>query len=179
MESDLEYVISKLKEFEEYKNIEDWVKFFHKDFNWLLEILYQKYIEENDMKNIKLLNEKFPITTCCIGELLYSACESANEEMIKFIVDKSLDIIRNNSHIIQVFFDRNLISDKISMIQYFISKGLDLSSFECYTEYIIEKSKERSDVLRESLISKYYSPENIEKWSVYLNKPFDEVIEVM
>jgi hypothetical protein len=33
--------------------------------------------------------------------------------------------------------------------------------------------------LKEELVAKYYSPENIEKWSVTYNKPFDEVIEVM
>ena len=49
----------------------------------------------------------------------------------------------------------------------------------CYTKYMFEKCKERSDLLREGLIQKYHSPENIEQWSVYLNKPFDEVIEIM
>ena len=48
-----------------------------------------------------------------------------------------------------------------------------------YEEVMIEKSKERSDLLKEELIAKYHSPENIEKWSVYYNKPFDEVLEVM
>lgn len=48
-----------------------------------------------------------------------------------------------------------------------------------YNDYIIKKSKKRSDLLREELVAKYHSPENIEKWSVYLNKTFDEVIEVM
>jgi ankyrin repeat protein len=52
-----------------------------------------------------------------------------------------------------------------------------------YNENIVsvrlKKSKERSDLLREELTAKFHSPENIEKWSVYLNKPFDEVIEVM
>jgi hypothetical protein len=41
------------------------------------------------------------------------------------------------------------------------------------------KPKERSDVLREELIAKYHSPENIEQWSIYLHKSFDETIEVM
>ena len=49
----------------------------------------------------------------------------------------------------------------------------------CYTKYMFEKCKERSDLLREGLIQKYHSPENIEQWSVYYNKPFDEVIEIM
>jgi Leucine-rich repeat (LRR) protein len=42
-----------------------------------------------------------------------------------------------------------------------------------------KRHKARCDILKEELVAKYYSPENIEKWSVTYNKPFDEVIEVM
>jgi hypothetical protein len=50
---------------------------------------------------------------------------------------------------------------------------------ECYDKYMKFKSKERSDLLREDLVMKYYSPENIEKWGLKFNKPFDEVQEIM
>jgi ankyrin repeat protein len=43
----------------------------------------------------------------------------------------------------------------------------------------LKKAKERSDVLREELIAKYYAPENIEKWGVAYDKPFDEIQEIM
>jgi hypothetical protein len=49
----------------------------------------------------------------------------------------------------------------------------------CYTKYMKSKAKERSDVLREELIVKYYAPENIEKWSVCYGRDFDEVQEIM
>ena len=42
-----------------------------------------------------------------------------------------------------------------------------------------KKSKDRSNFLREELIAKYMSPENIEKWGLAYNKPFDEIIEIM
>jgi ankyrin repeat protein len=45
--------------------------------------------------------------------------------------------------------------------------------------YYIPKAKERSEVLKEELIKKYYSPENIEKWSLAYNKDFDEVQDLM
>lgn len=48
-----------------------------------------------------------------------------------------------------------------------------------YDEIIKIKSKERSLLLIEDLLAKYHSPENIEQWSVMLNKPFDEVMEIM
>ena len=43
----------------------------------------------------------------------------------------------------------------------------------------MSKAKEHSDLLKEDLIKKYYSPENIEKWSVTYNKDFDEVQDLM
>jgi ankyrin repeat protein len=43
----------------------------------------------------------------------------------------------------------------------------------------IKQAKERSNILREELIAKYYSPENIEKWGVAYGKDFDEIQEIM
>ena len=89
------------------------------------------------------------------------------------------------------------INELLEIIKYLISKGADIYLFttagcrlgrfeeikpyimKIYNEYMFEKSKERSDILREGLIQKYMSPENIEQWSMYYNKPFDEVIEIM
>jgi hypothetical protein len=98
---------------------------------------------------------------------------------------KFLNVQRIRSRHIYNYIDHKAIYT----IRYLINKGADIDLIvnkdhkkevmKYYNDYIIKNSKERSDVLREELISKYHSPENIEKWSVMLNKPFDEVIEIM
>jgi hypothetical protein len=42
-----------------------------------------------------------------------------------------------------------------------------------------KRHKVRCDLLKEDLIKKYYSPENIEKWSITYNKDFDEIQDIM
>lgn len=63
---------------------------------------------------------------------------------------------------------------------YYIYGKDEISDFEeCKRNAIMKLCKERSSILKEELVAKYMNPENIEQWSVYLNKPWDEVIEIM
>jgi ankyrin repeat protein len=74
---------------------------------------------------------------------------------------------------------------RIEIVKLLLDRGADIDNLgQRDNEYILKnyyipKAKEHSELLKEELVAKYYSPENIEKWSLYYNKPFDEVIEVM
>ena len=127
MDTDTEYVLSKILETGGLSRL-DIEKL---DFNHLLEILYHNYITNNDIENIELLYQRFNILPN-IFELFYTACKEASVELIKFIFEKipeSYNIFDRFNMFANVLFQNNKV-DKISMMKYFISKGLNLLKFE-------------------------------------------------
>lgn len=72
---------------------------------------------------------------------------------------------------------------QLSEFKHFIHyKDEIMNVYNIYEKMKMVKAKERSDLLREELIAKYLSPQNIEKWALcleYNSKSFDEIIEIM
>jgi ankyrin repeat protein len=116
-------------------------------------------------------------------KLLSIACEEGYFEIAKLLIEKGADVNAKDYHGYKALD----YTYKIEIFNLLLDNGADISSHLLVTKdnncmlkkYYMSKSKERSDLLREELIKKYYSPENIDKWSVYYNKPFDEVQEIM
>jgi hypothetical protein len=131
----------------------------------ILEILITKPLERSSEKiKTKMLSELYDIYSIPILPSLPGMSyeeEKEKEEKYNFISQLSFE----NGIDINIYKHKNL-------------KNKELLT-QKYNNYILQKSKERSDLLREELVSKYHSPGNIEKWSVYLHKSFDETIEVM
>jgi ankyrin repeat protein len=76
--------------------------------------------------------------------------------------------------------------DCFNIIKLLIDRGADINHLldnkdnnYILKKYYMSKAKETSNLLREELIAKYYCPENIEKWSITYNKPFDEIQDIM
>jgi hypothetical protein len=115
---------------------------------------------------------------------LVFAIGNNNLEMVKYMVDHGAHInhdSKNSSYKDEIEYIYKQCNS-IEIIEYLLQKNIiDNNSkiYKKYEEMIKMKTKERSDLLREELVSKYHSPENIEKWSLMLNKPFDETIDVM
>ena len=113
---------------------------------------------------------------------LLIAISKNNIEITKYLINNGADIRKTQSLYVSGFSGFGCLnimhSEYFEMLKYLdeIDFGLDNEELNFLLKL---KSKEQSDLLREELIAKYHSPENIEQWSVYYNKPFDEVIEIM
>ena len=150
-----------------------------------------KYLIKNSIEHPNINGSTFEPTA------LYYAVEDNNLEMVKFLVENGATIWIIDSSNIKDFDDSPAFKGNIEYFEVFeylfnnyiesryhntgeiALKKEDSCICKEYEKLKILKSKKRSDLLREELIAKYHSPENIEKWSIYFNKPFDEVLEVI
>ena len=115
-------------------------------------------------------------------KLLSIACEEGHFEIAKLLIDNGADVNAKDKYGYRALD----YTYNIKIFNLLLDNGADINPLlvtmynNCMLKkYFMYKSKERSVLLKEELIAKYYSPENIEKWSVTYNKPFDDVIEVM
>ena len=96
------------------------------------------------------------------------ACEKGHFEISELLIYNDADVYVKNHH-------GKMASD-------YLNSNLRRKLEECLKynkKYYMSKAKDRSNLLREELVSKYWSPENIKKWSLAFNKDFDEVFEIM
>jgi ankyrin repeat protein len=136
-----------------------------------LDILYEK----DKGKNYYL-----HLTMCIIIALLeFNNFQYLNVEEMNTTLKLSLSVYKYSSEKDQILEIMTILILNGANIDLISDKDLKEYLLAKYNEMIIKKSKERSKILREELTAKYHSPENIEQWSVYYNKPFDEVIEIM
>lgn len=124
---------------------------------------------------------------------LFYAIKNENFEMVKYLVENGAylhipdflydDSIDCESYDIEdeYLLDYEILQEckNFEIIHYLIEKDMISKGLDIFEKYITFKSKERSYSLREELIAKYYSPENIEKWSDVYGKDFDEVQDLM
>lgn len=99
-------------------------------------------------------------------DLLYSFIEK----------HKYIKEIENETDIDWINFGLDYIkfNDKDCYVKYDFEK-----TYQYYTEYMIEKSKDRSKILKEGIIAKFWSPENVKVWAEYYHVDYDEVLDIM
>lgn len=168
------------------------------DHNYCIDVAAAVRINALNVVKYLIEEEKADINRCIIlgdSPPLVFAIRNNNLEMVKYMVE-------HGAHINHHFYRHNDNNDieecfeayesdidwiykecnSLEIIDYLLEKNIIDTNSKIYKKYkkmIMIKAKQRSDLLREELIAKYHSPENIEKYSVYLNKPFDEVMEIM
>lgn len=163
--SAIKYLITKGAKL--YDSLFDDDNFYKICYDDILEILVTKPLGRSSEKiKTKILSELYEIYT-----IPYLPCLSNLPSLPNMRVNKEEEYNFISKLTFENGIDINIYKHRNSMNKELLTKK--------YNDYILQKCKERSDVLREELVAKYHSPENIEKWSLYLNKPFDETIEVM
>lgn len=97
-------------------------------------------------------------------DLLYSLIEKH-----KYIKENETDMDWINFGLDYIRFN-----DKDCYVKYDYEK-----TYQYYTQYMIEKCKERSDILKEGLVAKFWSPENVKAWAEHYHVDYDEALDLM